>query len=89
MLSKQQKLHIIDRVQIKAGDTGSAEVQVGLLTKGIEKLIEHLKINKKDRHSRLGLLKMVSQRKKFMNYLQKNKAESYLKVTKELNLKQS
>jgi len=88
MLSKQQKLHIIDRVQIKAGDTGSAEVQVGLLTKGIEKLIEHLKINKKDRHSRLGLLKMVSQRKKFMNYLQKNKAESYLKVTKELNLKQ-
>ena len=74
-------------MQSKETDTGSAEVQVALLTKNIEGLIGHLKTNKKDNHSRRGLLGMVGQRKRFLNYLQKNKKESYHKITKELNLK--
>lgn len=87
MLSKQQKVNIIRKMRLKETDTGSAEVQVALLTKNIEGLIDHLKTNKKDNHSRRGLLGMVGQRKRFLNYLRKNKEESYHKITKELNLK--
>lgn len=87
MLSKQQKVNIIRTMRLKETDTGSAEVQVALLTKNIEGLIDHLKTNKKDNHSRRGLLGMVGQRKRFLNYLRKNKEESYRKITKELNLK--
>jgi len=87
MLSKQQKVNIIRKMRSKETDTGSAGVQVALLTKNIEGLIDHLKTNKKDNHSRRGLLGMVGQRKRFLNYLQKNKKESYRKITKELNLK--
>ncbi len=88
MLSKQGKINIIRKLQLKDTDTGSAEVQVGLLTKKIEELIGHLKISPKDHHSRRGLLKMVGQRKRFTDYLRKNKKENYSRITKELNLKQ-
>ncbi|MEK7624170.1 MAG: 30S ribosomal protein S15 [Patescibacteria group bacterium] len=71
MLSKQQKVNIIRSVRLKETDTGSAEVQVALLTKKIEELIGHLKTNSKDHHSRRGLLKMVGQRKRFLDYLKK------------------
>lgn len=88
MLSKQGKINIIRKLQLKDTDTGSAEVQVGLLTKKIEELIGHLKTSPKDHHSRRGLLKMVGQRKRFTDYLRKNKKESFGRITKELNLKQ-
>jgi len=88
MLSKQGKINIIRKLQIKDTDTGSAEVQVGLLTKKIEELLGHLKVNPKDHHSRRGLLKMVGQRKRFFDYLRKNKTKNYQKIIKELNLKQ-
>jgi len=87
MLSKQLKINIIKKLQLKDTDTGSAEVQVGLLTKKIEELIGHLKTSPKDHHSRRGLLKMVGQRKRFMDYLHRNKEESYQKIIKELGLK--
>lgn len=68
MLSKVQKQDIIKNSQLRESDTGSAEVQIAILTKKIEELTEHLKIHPKDYHSRRGLLKMVSQRKKLLNY---------------------
>lgn len=73
MLDKQQKQNIIKKSQLRETDTGSAEVQIAILTKKIEELAEHLKIHPKDYHSRRGLLKMVEQRKKFLNYLCRNK----------------
>jgi small subunit ribosomal protein S15 len=88
MLSKQRKVNIIKKLQLKDTDTGSAEVQVGLLTKKIEELIDHLKTSPKDHHSRRGLLKMVGQRKRFLDYLRRNKTKNYQQIIKELNLKQ-
>ncbi len=87
MLSKQLKINIIKKLQLKDSDTGSAEVQVGLLTKKIEELIGHLKTAPKDHHSRRGLLVMVGQRKRFLDYLHRNKEESYQRVIKKLDLK--
>jgi small subunit ribosomal protein S15 len=69
MLSKQRKLNIIKKLQLREADTGSVEVQVALLTEKIEELSDHLKIHPKDYHSRRGLLKMVGQRKRFLDYL--------------------
>lgn len=72
MLSKTQKQNIIKKSQLQETDTGSAEVQIAILTKKIEELTEHLKTHSKDYHSRRGLLKMVERRKKFENYKLKN-----------------
>jgi len=68
-------------------DTGSAEVQVALLTKRIDELTGHLKKHPKDNHSRKGLLMMVSKRKKFLEYLQKKNKASYEKLIKKLGLR--
>jgi small subunit ribosomal protein S15 len=68
MLSKLQKQNIIKNSQLRENDTGSTAVQIAILTKKIEELAEHLKTHPKDYHSRRGLLKMVSQRKKLLNY---------------------
>ncbi len=68
MLSKIQKQDIIKNSQLRENDTGSTAVQIAILTKKIEELAEHLKTHSKDYHSRRGLLKMVSQRKKLLNY---------------------
>lgn len=73
MLAKEQKQNIIKKSQLRENDTGSAEVQIAILTKKIEELTEHLKIHPKDYHSRRGLLKMVEGRKKFLNYLRRTK----------------
>ncbi len=70
-----------------AKDTGSAPVQVALLTHKITKLSEHLKLNKKDKHSRKGLLGMVGRRRKLLRYLQQRSAPLYSKITKELGLR--
>ena len=68
-------------------DTGSSEVQIGLLTVKIENLSEHIKKSKKDKHSSVGLLKAVNRRKKLLDYLKKNKIESYKNVLTKLNLR--
>ena len=68
-------------------DTGSSEIQIGLLTEKIENLSKHIKQFKKDKHSSVGLLKAVNKRKKLLDYLKKNKTESYKNVLDKLNLR--
>ena len=68
-------------------DTGSSEVQIGLLTEKIENLSQHIKQSKKDKHSSVGLLKAVNRRKKLLDYLKKNKVDSYKNVLTKLNLR--
>ena len=68
-------------------DTGSSEVQIGLLTDKIETLSKHVKQYKKDKHSSVGLLKAVNKRKKLLDYLKKNKIESYKNILTKLNLR--
>tara|TARA_B100001564_G_scaffold306830_1_gene276452 strand:+ start:65 stop:313 length:249 start_codon:yes stop_codon:yes gene_type:complete len=72
---------------IHENDTGSTEIQVALLTDKIENLSGHLKENKKDRHSSVGLLKAVNKRKKLLEYLKKNKIDSYKNVITKLKLR--
>ena len=80
-MSKNKELAIHEK------DTGSSEVQVAQLTDKIENLSKHIKNNKKDKHSSVGLLKAVNKRKKLLEYLKKNKNESYKKVLSKLNLR--
>ena len=77
----------IKELAINEKDTGSSEVQVGLLTEKIENLSKHISKFKKDRHSSLGLLKAVNKRKKLLNYLKKNKNDSYKNVIEKLKLR--
>jgi small subunit ribosomal protein S15 len=86
-LSKERKLEIVKRFETHAGDTGSAEVQIALLTERIETLAKHFDLHKKDNHSRLGLLKMVGKRRRLLNYLKSNKTDSYKTIIKELGLR--
>lgn len=86
-LNLEKKKEIIVKFARNEKDTGSPEVQVALLTNRIETLSEHLKIHKKDNHSRRGLLRMVGTRRKLLNYLKKHKEDNYLKILKTLNLK--
>jgi small subunit ribosomal protein S15 len=74
-------------VQKHEKDTGSAEVQIGLLTRRMSELADHLKKNPKDNHSRRGLLKMVSQRRRLLTYLKTNDEKTYAKVQKKFDLK--
>jgi small subunit ribosomal protein S15 len=87
MLTKTKKSRIIGEVKIHDTDTGSPEVQISLLTKRIEELASHLKKNPKDKHSRRGLLQMVADRQKHMNYLQKTDTKRFNSLMKKLNLK--
>jgi len=88
MLTKRVKAKIAGEHQKHAKDTGSAEVQIGLLSRQIDELAAHLKKNPKDNHSRRGLLKMVSSRRRFSTYLRKTNPSSYSKLAKKLDLKQ-
>ncbi len=74
-------------VAIHEKDTGSSEVQVALLTEKIENLSKHIKTFKKDKHSSIGLLKAVNRRKKLLDYLKKNKIDSYKNILTKLNLR--
>jgi small subunit ribosomal protein S15 len=87
-LTKQKKTKIIETSKIHEKDTGSPEVQVSIFTEQIKKLTSHLKKNKKDNHSRRGLLKMVSKRKKMMTYLKTKDPKRYKKLATELGLKE-
>ena len=77
----------IKELSMHEKDTGSSEVQVGVLTEKIENLSEHIKKFKKDKHSSVGLLKAVNRRKKLLYYLKKNKIDSYKNVLTKLNLR--
>ena len=86
-ITKDDKQAIFARFAKHDGDTGSPEVQVALLTKRIDDLTEHLKTHKKDHHSRRGLLKMVGQRRRLLDYLQAKDMERYRSLVKELDLR--
>ena len=87
MMTKEQKSAIIAEYATHEGDTGSPEVQIALLTYRINNLTEHLKENKKDHHSRRGLLKMVGQRRNLLAYVQKNDIERYRAIVARLGLR--
>lgn len=86
-MSSEQKKVIIDEFKTHEGDTGSAEVQIAILTDRINHLNEHLQTHKRDHHSRRGLLKMVGQRRGLLNYLQKKDIERYRNLIQKLNLR--
>ena len=88
-MTKERKLEIINEYKRDEADTGSAEVQVALLTERINELTEHLKVHKKDNHSRRGLLKMVGQRRNMLNYLQKKDEERYKVLVEKLGLRKT
>lgn len=86
-MDKERKLEIIKEFGKSEADTGSAEVQVALLSERITELTAHLKVHKKDHHSRRGLLMMVGQRRGLLNYLQKQDIERYRAIIKKLGLR--
>ena len=86
-MDKQRKQEIIKTYGRTEGDTGSPEVQVAILTERINHLNEHLKINKKDHHSRRGLLKMVGRRRGLLNYLKEKDIERYRTIAASLNIR--
>ncbi len=85
--TKEQKEEIFAKYGKAKTDTGSPEAQIALLTSRITHLTDHLKVNKKDFSSRLGLMKMVGKRRKLLNYLQKQDIERYREILKSLNLR--
>lgn len=87
MLTKRVKTRIAGEFQKHEKDTGSADVQVALVSRQIDELAAHLKKNPKDNHSRRGLLKMVSSRRKLLTYLKKKEPSAYEKIIKKLDLK--
>lgn len=86
-LSAEEKKKIIDEFKLHDKDTGSPEVQVALLTARINYLTEHFKVHKHDFHSRNGLLKLVGQRRKLLNYLRKKNVNRYKELIQRLNLR--
>ena len=87
MITKEVKGSIIEKFKVHATDTGSTEVQIAILTQRINELKDHLKIHKKDHHSRRGLLKMVGRRRNLLNYLKNNNLDKYRELIAELNLR--
>ena len=86
-LTKEAKLDIIGQHKQHESDTGSAQVQIALLTQRINELTEHLRTHAKDHYSRRGLLKLVGRRRRLLNYLQRNDLEAYRALIKELGLR--
>ncbi len=86
-MTKERKQEIISTFKRDEKDTGSPEVQVALLTERINELTEHLKVHKKDNHSRRGLLKMVGKRRNLLNYLSRKDEERYKEIVEKLNLR--
>ena len=87
MLTPARKKELIETYLINEADTGSPEVQIAILSERISYLTEHLKNNKKDHHSRRGLLKMVGQRRGLLNYLMKKDIERYRSIVERLGLR--
>jgi small subunit ribosomal protein S15 len=86
-LQKEVKKDVITRYRLHDKDSGSPEVQVALLTERINQLAKHFQVHKKDFASRRGLLKLVSQRRKLLDYLRNNRIDKYRAIIKELNLR--
>lgn len=86
-LVKEDKKKVIEKFKTHENDTGSSEVQIAILTQKINRLNEHLKANKKDHHSRRGLVIMVGKRKRLLGYLKNNDMVKYKKIIKELGLR--
>ena len=86
-MTKEVKQEIINNYKRDEKDTGSPEVQIALLTQRINELTEHLKIHKKDNHSRRGLLKMVGKRRNLLNYLAKKDVNRYREIVEKLGLR--
>ena len=86
-IKKDDKEKIIKKFGKDKNDTGSTEVQIAILTHRISELTEHLKIHKKDKHTRRGLVALVSHRKKLLKYLVRSDSDSYLKLVKELSIR--
>ncbi len=89
MLDVKEKEKIIKEYEVRKGDTGSAEVQIALLTKEIKGLLKHLKKHPKDLHSKKGLLQMVDKRRKLLKYLQDKSVRKYNALIKKLGLKKA
>lgn len=87
VLNPEGKKEIIDRFKLHEKDTGSPEVQVAILSNRINYLTEHFKTHKKDHHSRRGLLKLVGQRRRLLNYLRRMDVKRYQNIIKELGLR--
>jgi len=86
-LTTEKKSEIVKQIGKNEKDTGSSQVQIALMTQRIRDLTEHLKIHKKDNHSRHGLVKLVSKRKKHLKYLRRTNPERYTSVIKELKIR--
>ncbi len=86
-LSSERKLEIIEEYRSHDKDTGSTEVQIAILSKRIDELTEHLKVHKKDHHSRRGLLKMVGKRRRLLDYLKDKDVERYRDLIERLGLR--
>ena len=87
MISKEKKAEIIKTYGRTPEDTGSPEVQIAILTERIRELTEHLKVNKKDHHSRRGMLKMIGKRRNLLEYLQKKDLEGYRALIEKVGLR--
>jgi small subunit ribosomal protein S15 len=87
LLTKDKKTDIVKKYQVHQGDTGSADVQIALMTERINVLSEHLAIHKKDHHSRRGVLKLVASRRRLLDYLSENDSKRYQQLIKKLNLR--
>ena len=87
MITKEQKTSVIQANKTHENDTGSPEVQIAILTERINQLTEHLKVHKKDNHSRRGLLKMVGQRRSMLAYLQKKDINRYRALIAKLGIR--
>ena len=87
VFSTEDKKELIEKYKLHASDTGSPEVQIGLLTHRIQYLTEHLKIHKKDHHSRRGLLMLVGRRRRLLNYVKSNDVKRYRTIIETLGLR--
>jgi len=87
MLATERKQEIIEKFKTHTSDTGSPEVQIALLTERIVYLTEHFRTHKKDHHSRRGLLKLVGQRRRLLDYLKRKNVEGYRTIIKELGIR--
>ena len=86
-ISNEEKKKYVEKFGQNSSDTGSPEVQIAILTHRIRELTEHVKIHKKDHHTRRGLVMLVAKRKKMMKYLMRSNSTSYLNVIKELSIR--
>ena len=87
VLSTEKKKELIEQYKLHESDTGSPEVQIGLLTHRIQYLTEHLKVHKKDHHSRRGLLMLVGRRRRLLNYVKQNDVQRYRTIIDSLGLR--